>query len=90
MSLLPLLASLPSAPGEHLPEEPFQTSSQKYTFNVTDRANVKRLRELVGEGSFRDAALDNPFTVPISSIRTRIRKKRTTPTSNTCTARCWR
>ena len=40
----------------------------EYTFNVTDRANVKRLRELVGEGSFRDAALDNPFTVPISSI----------------------
>ena len=63
-----LFRGLPSAPGEHLPEEPFQTSSQKYTFNVTDRANVKRLRELVGEGSFRDAALDNPFTVPISSI----------------------
>ena len=63
-----LFRGLPSAPGEVLPEEPFQTSSQKYTFNVTDRANVKRLRELVGVGSFRDAALDNPFTVPISSI----------------------
>ena len=63
-----LFRGLPSAEGELLPEEPFQTSSQKYTFNVTDRANVKRLRELVSSGSFRDAALDNPFTVPISSI----------------------
>jgi hypothetical protein len=63
-----LFRGLPSAEGDVLPEEPFQTSSQKYTFNVTDRANVKRLRELVGSGSFRDAALDNPFTVPISSI----------------------
>ena len=63
-----LFRGLPSAPGDVLPEEPFQTSSQKYTFNVTDRANVKRLRELVGSGTFRDAALDNPFTVPISSI----------------------
>ena len=53
---------------EPLPEEPYQTSSVKYTFNVTDRQNVKTLRTFIGQSSFREVALDNPFTVAISHI----------------------